>query len=286
MEENKLREIRCREEAEEAKLREIRCREEAEEAKLREIRCREEAEEARWQKRRDERRRLEMEEEERWRMKREEWKQELAHQNQEHSFDLFNSPCSSPLLLPSPLQFTIGCSPQERTSTPQCNLESRITAMEDSILSIKQMLMNICQTPTVNNNPLTPSNTDTVVNTPVQPISSKPVGEMVYQIPAIILEGVKNGCRSRRNLAGRLTMQLFSQDEKETSNFRGVLGKAKLDHIKTDGIRRTCLDVFPPKQYETPQMIDREIREGIDEMCRRTKRKLPVTRSTNCADRA
>ena len=61
-----------------------------------------------------------MEEEERWQMKREEWKQELAHQSQgEHSFDLFNSPSSSPLSLPSPLQFTIGCSPQERTSTPQ-----------------------------------------------------------------------------------------------------------------------------------------------------------------------
>ena len=144
--------------------------------------------------------------------------------------------------------------------------------MEDSILSIKQILMNICETPTVNK-PLTPSTTNTVVNTPVQP-SRTPVGEMVYQIPAVVLEDAKNGCRSRRNLAGRLTMKLFSQDEKENSNFRGVLGKAKLDHIKTDGIRRTCLDVFPPKQYETSQMIDREIREGIDEMCRRTKRKL------------
>ena len=49
--------------------------------------------------------------------------------------------------------------------------------------------------------------------------------------------------------------------------------KAKLDHIKTDEIQ-TCLDVFPPKQYETTQMIDQEIREGINEMCHRTKQKL------------
>ena len=32
--------------------------------------------------------------------------------------------------------------------------------------------------------------------------------------------------------------------------------------IKTNGIRKACLDVFPPKQYETTQMVDQEIMEG------------------------
>ena len=48
--------------------------------------------------------------------------------------------------------------------------------MEDSILSIEQMLLNISQTSTVNNMPLTPRN-NIVVSTPVQP-SSTPVGYM------------------------------------------------------------------------------------------------------------
>ena len=32
--------------------------------------------------------------------------------------------------------------------------------------------------------------------------------------------------------------------------------------IKTNGIRKACLDVYPPKQYETTQMVDQEIMEG------------------------
>ena len=97
--------------------------------------------------------------------------------------------------------------------------------------------------------------------------------ETMFEIPFRELREASHGCRSRRNLAGRLANLLFTDEEKSTSNYRGVLNKKRLDIRKTEAIRKACTSDFPPKQYETSQMVERDIREGVDEMCRRCIRK-------------
>lgn len=94
-----------------------------------------------------------------------------------------------------------------------------------------------------------------------------------YQIRDHIIDESLDQCRSRRNLAGRLCNQVFTIDEKKTSNFRGVKDKKCLDKKKTAAIRRVCLKHFPPNPHEPIKMVERDIREGIDEMCRRCARK-------------
>ena len=91
--------------------------------------------------------------------------------------------------------------------------------------------------------------------------------DTMFEIPFRELREASHGLRSRRNLAGRLANLLFT-DEKS-----GVLNKKKLDIRKTEAIRKACISDFPPKQYETSQMVERDIREGVDEMCRRCIRK-------------
>ena len=96
----------------------------------------------------------------------------------------------------------------------------------------------------------------------VQSTSSHVPANTCNVIPQHILIEAKCGCRSRRNLAGRLALSLYTE-ERTSSNYRGVLNEA---------IRNACVTEFPPKQFETPLMIQKEIREGMDEMCRRNAR--------------
>ena len=105
----------------------------------------------------------------------------------------------------------------------------------------------------------------------VQSTSSHVPANTCNVIPQHILIEAKCGCRSRRNLAGRLALLLYTE-ERTSSNYRGVLNKKKLDPIRSEAIRNACVTEFPPKQFETPLMIQKEIREGMDEMCRRSAR--------------
>ena len=77
--------------------------------------------------------------------------------------------------------------------------------------------------------------------------------ETMFEIPFRELREASHGCRSRRNLAGRLAKLnlLFTDEEKSTSNYRGVLNKIRLDIRKTEAIRKACTSDFPPKQNET-----------------------------------
>lgn len=68
-------------------------------------------------------------------------------------------------------------------------------------------------------------------------------------------------------------MAVFSLEEMKTSNYRGVLNKKRLDPAKTSAIQRACLAEFPAKQQESTRSMNKDIREGIDEMCRRCVRK-------------
>ncbi len=74
------------------------------------------------------------------------------------------------------------------------------------------------------------------------------------------------------NLAGRLTDALFTKHEKLSCNCRGV-GKQRLDSKKIEAIRRVRFAKLPPMQKETNLTIEKSIREGIDEMCRRCVKK-------------
>ena len=93
-----------------------------------------------------------------------------------------------------------------------------------------------------------------------------------FDIPEQIIKEVTEGCHSHRNLAGRLATRLFTLEEMKTSNYRGVK-KNTLDKSKTAAIRRCCISKFPPYQHESEAIVDMDIREGVDEMCRRSNRK-------------
>ena len=43
-----------------------------------------------------------------------------------------------------------------------------------------------------------------------------------------------------------------------------------VDVMRTDGIKKRYLSAYPFKPYETFQMIDREVKEGVHEMCQRS----------------
>ena len=98
------------------------------------------------------------------------------------------------------------------------------------------------------------------------------IDDVLFEIPPHIISEALNNSRSRRNLPGRLSKVLFSDEERAISNYRGVKGKQKLDWRRTDAIRRACLQHFPPQQHEPAMLVEHSIREGCDEMLRSFKR--------------
>ena len=95
------------------------------------------------------------------------------------------------------------------------------------------------------------------------------VDDVLFEIPSHIMSEALNNSRSRRNLGGRLSKLLFSDEERAISNNRGVKGKQMLDWRRTDTIRRVCLQHFPPQQHEPAMLVEHSIREGCDEMFQR-----------------
>ena len=89
--------------------------------------------------------------------------------------------------------------------------------------------------------------------------------------PAEDITFVLNACRSRRNLAGRLAAKIFSQRERATSNCRGKLGKTALNSLKVKAIYSTCMKNYPLQRLENTAMADREMRNTIDEICRKSR---------------
>ncbi len=84
------------------------------------------------------------------------------------------------------------------------------------------------------------------------------------------------GCKSRRNLAARLAAKIFSVQERQGSNCRGVLGKTPLDVCRVKAIYSVCMQNFPLQRLETQMLADKEMRNAIDELCRKTKTSLLV----------
>ena len=101
-----------------------------------------------------------------------------------------------------------------------------------------------------------------------------------YAVPTDVVATVLFGCKSRRNLAARLAAKIFSLQERQGSNCRGVLGKTPLDVFRVKAIYAVCMHHFPLQRLETQLMADKEMRTAIDEVCRKTKC-LPTDRE-NC----
>ena len=114
------------------------------------------------------------------------------------------------------------------------------------------------------------------LDTPIQPnqIDATTNEDIPYSIPQSTIQLCLNGCKSRRNLAGRLTLKLFTNEERRRSNCRGVVGKQPLYPIKVRTIFNVCYQQFPMDRLENPLQAEKEMRNAIDEQCRKTRQPL------------
>ena len=80
-----------------------------------------------------------------------------------------------------------------------------------------------------------------------------------------------NACRSRRNFASRLALKAFTPTERAGSNCRGACGKKALNCFKVKAIYQLCVQHFPLDRLETSSGAEKEMRNAIDEACRKTK---------------
>ena len=90
-------------------------------------------------------------------------------------------------------------------------------------------------------------------------------------IPVEDISSALQACRSRRNLAARLTAKMFSPQQRFGSNCRGVLGKKALNGPKVKAIYDACMQHFPLQRLESASASEKEMRNSKDEVCRKTK---------------
>ena len=125
----------------------------------------------------------------------------------------------------------------------------------------------------------TPFTSPCFVSSPLQELNySNNVQE--YCVPDEILYTALSACKSRRNLASRLATKIFTIEERVRSNSRGLCGKKALNSIKLNAIHKVCIKNFPLERLETKTMAEKDMRNAIDEACRKTK---PITESENCS---
>ena len=67
-----------------------------------------------------------------------------------------------------------------------------------------------------------------------------------------------------------LTKTLFSEQEKLPSNLCGICGKKALNCFKLKAVHSTCLKHYPLEKLETVAVAEKEMRNAIDEVCRKT----------------
>ena len=92
-----------------------------------------------------------------------------------------------------------------------------------------------------------------------------------YVIPESTIYSSLIACKSRRNLASRLATQVFTVEERTTSNSRGLCGKKALDPSKLKAIHEVAVKNYPLERLETKASVEKEMRTAIDEACRKTK---------------
>ena len=92
-----------------------------------------------------------------------------------------------------------------------------------------------------------------------------------YIIPESTIYSCLIACKSRRNLASQLATQVFTVEERTTSNSRGLCGKKALDPSKLKAIHEVAVKNYPLERLETKASAEKEMRTAIDEACRKTK---------------
>ena len=78
-------------------------------------------------------------------------------------------------------------------------------------------------------------------------------------------------CKSLRNLAARLAANIFTIEERITSNIHGLCGKNALDGVKLKAIHDLCIKQFPLEKLEMKIVAEKDMRNVIDEACQKTK---------------
>lgn len=113
--------------------------------------------------------------------------------------------------------------------------------------------------------------TPTQIPTPLSDISNStaPTGFGIVSHSDVLQ--CLNACRSRRNFASRLALKTFTATERAGSNCRGACGKKALNCFKVKSIFQLCVQHFPLDRLETSSGAEKEMRNAIDEVCRKTK---------------
>ena len=88
-----------------------------------------------------------------------------------------------------------------------------------------------------------------------------------YLIAGDVVNLALQDCHSRSNLAARLVAQMYTLCERAGSNCHGKQGKTVLDGERL----KACMHYFPLQHLETQIMADTEMRNAVDEVCRKTK---------------
>ena len=105
---------------------------------------------------------------------------------------------------------------------------------------------------------------------PLCDVSSR-LNETDFCIPAEDISSALPACRSHRNLAARLAAKFFSPQQRLGSNCRGVLGQKALNGPKVKAVLNACTQHFPLQWLKSASSSEKEMRNAIDEVCRKTK---------------
>ena len=112
--------------------------------------------------------------------------------------------------------------------------------------------------------------------------------------------GCRQSCKSQRNLAARLSAQVFSDAQRRVSNCQEVAGKKALDPVKLKAIFNvciqkypfealdpvklkaifnTCIQKYPFERAEAMNGAEKKMRNAIDKHCRKLKRLLDAEKT-------
>ena len=87
-----------------------------------------------------------------------------------------------------------------------------------------------------------------------------------FHLPPQVLKSSLIGCRSWKNLAEWLAEKNLFWRWNADIKLQRCRNKRKLNKTKTSAIRRACMSDFPLRGHENGYIVERDIREGVDEM--------------------
>ena len=100
--------------------------------------------------------------------------------------------------------------------------------------------------------------------------------EDIPELTTSFLMNLRLDSCSRANFAAKLARSLFSEEERKTSNVKGVLGKKKLDPKRMLKIKENVFQIWPCETGETQLSSWSQCCKAIDEAGRRLSRTTRV----------